>query len=164
MAESKTRNVLRKLASMRRILFALVAAAALVGVASLASAKPLPGLPAYTDGYRSWTKINRKPIPPRAADPHHSVKNVYASKRKTGARYPYGTVIVKEGLQPGKKWIRLMAVMRKVRGASPRNNDWQMREWTRSSPTARFTEIASGAVCYSCHVGAKRNDYVFTKR
>jgi Cytochrome P460 len=152
------------LAPMRLSLAAVVAASALVAAASLASAKPLPGLPAYTDGYRSWTKINRKPIPPRASDPHYSVKNVYASKRKTGARYPYGTVIVKEGLQPGKKWIRLMAVMRKVRGASPRNNDWQMREWTRGSPGARFTEIASGAVCYSCHVGAKKNDYVFTKR
>jgi hypothetical protein len=141
----------------------LLVALALIA-ASLAYAKPLPGLPGYTDGYRSWTKINRRPIPPRAADPHHGVKNVYASKTKRGARYPYGAVIVKEGFQPGKKWVRLVAVMRKVRGASPRNNDWVMREWTRSSPGGRFTEIASGAVCYSCHVGAKRNDYVFTKR
>ena len=122
----------------------LIAAIALAA-AALAYAKPFPGVPAYTDGYRSWTKINRKPIPPRAADPHHSVN-------------------VKEGLQPGKKWVRLLAVMRKVRGASPRNNDWVMREWARSSPSARFIEIASGAVCYSCHVGARKNDYVFTKR
>jgi Cytochrome P460 len=152
---------------MRRLSVSAAAAAALVVAASFAYggvSKPLPGLPAYAAAYKSWTKLNRKPIPPRANDPHYSVKNVYASKKKSGARYPYGTVIVKEGLQPGKGWVRLMAVMRKVRGASPRNNDWQMREWVRSSPTARFTEIASGAVCYSCHVGAKRNDYVFTKR
>ena len=152
---------------MRRLPVVAFAAVALVLAASLAqarSSKPLPGLPAYTDGYRSWTKINRKPIPPRVNDPHHSTKNVYASKAKRGGRYPYGTVIVKEGREPGKKWVRLMAVMRKVRGASPRNNDWQMREWTRSSPSGRFGEIASGTVCYSCHVGAKKNDYVFTKR
>ena len=152
---------------MRRASSFLLAVVALVTVASLAqarSSKPLPGLPAYTDAYRTWAKINRKPIPPRASDPHHSVKNVYASKAKRGGRYPYGTVIVKEGREPGKKWVRLMAVMRKVRGASPRNNDWQMREWTRSSPSGRFSEIASGQVCYSCHVGAKKNDYVFTKR
>ena len=152
---------------MRRASVLLLAVATLVAVASLAqarSSKPLPGLPAYTDGYRTWTKINRKPIPPRASDPHHSVKNVYASKAKRGGRYPYGTVIVKEGKGPGTKWVRLMAVMRKVQGASPRNNDWQMREWTRSSPSGRFSEIASGQVCYSCHVGAKKNDYVFTKR
>jgi hypothetical protein len=152
---------------VRRASILLIAGAALVTVASFAqarSSKPLPGLPAYTDGYRTWTKINRKPIQPRANDPHHSVKNVYASKAKRGGRYPYGTVIVKEGREPGKKWVRLMAVMRKVRGASPRNNDWQMREWTRGSPSGRFGEIASGQVCYSCHVGAKKNDYVFTKR
>jgi Cytochrome P460 len=152
---------------MRRASILLLAVVTLVTAVSLAqarSSKPLPGLPAYTDGYRTWTKINRKPIPPRASDPHHSVKNVYASKAKRGGRYPYGTVIVKEGREPGKKWVRLMAVMRKVRGASPRNNDWQMREWTRSSPSGRFSEIASGQVCYSCHVGAKKNDYVFTKR
>jgi hypothetical protein len=150
-----------------RRLLALAALSVVVvasGIAEARPSKPLPGLPAWTDGYRTWTKINRKPIPPRANDPHHSVKNVYASKPRRGARYPYGTVIVKEGLQPGKKWVRLMAVMRKVRGASPRNNDWVMREWTRSSPSRRFTEIASGAICYSCHVGAKRNDYVFTRR
>jgi Cytochrome P460 len=150
-----------------RFLVPLLATVAILAATSLtyaAATKPLPGLPAYTDGYRNWTKINRQPIPPRASDPHHGVKNVYTSRRKAGARYPYGTVIVKEGSQPGKKWIRLIAVMRKTRGASPRNNDWQMREWTRGSPTARFTEIASGAVCYSCHVGARTNDYVFTKR
>ena len=141
-----------------------VALAAAGSLAYAAATKPLPGLPAYSDGYRTWTKLNRRPIPPRANDPHRAVKNVYTSRRKTGARYPYGTVIVKEGLQPGKTWIRLIAVMRKVRGASRRNNDWQMREWTRGSPTARFTEVASGAICYSCHVGAKANDYVFTRR
>jgi hypothetical protein len=152
---------------VRRLLALTAVSVVVVSASALAQAgtsKPLPGLPAWTDGYRTWTKINRRPIPPRANDPHHSVKNVYASKAKRGARYPLGTVIVKEGLQPQKKWVRLMAVMRKVRGASPRNNDWVMREWTRSSPGGRFTETASGTVCYSCHVGAKRNDYVFTKR
>jgi Cytochrome P460 len=152
---------------MRRAFVLLLAVAALAALAALAhahSTKTLPGLPSYTDRYRSWTKINRKPIPPRANDPHHGVKNVFASKPKRGGRYPYGTVIVKEGLPPGKQWVRLVAVMRKVRGASPKNNDWQMREWTRGSPGGRFSEIASGQVCYSCHVGAKKNDYVFTKR
>ena len=150
-----------------RLLALALFAAVLAATAALAqarSSKPLPGLPGYTDGYRSWTKINRKPIPPRRNDPHNSSNNVYASKTKRGSRYPYGTVIVKEGLQPGTKFVKLVAVMRKIRAASPRNNDWQMREWTRSSPSGRFSEIASGAVCYSCHVGARKNDYVFTKR
>jgi hypothetical protein len=154
---------------VRRVAVLVVAAAAVVAVASFAQARssttrPLPGLPASTAGYKSWTKINRRPIPPRRNDPHSSTKNVYASKAKRGARYPYGTVILKEGLQPGTRFVKLIAVMRKLRGASPRNNDWKMVEWARSSPGDRFTQIAAGAVCYSCHVGAKSNDYVFTKR
>ena len=159
------------LGPMRRLVLLALAAAALAATVSLAQgrsskpeAKPLPGLPPYTAGYRSWTRINRKPVPPRRNDPHNSTKNIYASKAKRGARYPYGTVIVKEGTQPGTKFVKLVAVMRKIRGASPRNNDWIMIEWARSSTGERFSEVARGQVCYSCHVGAKKNDYVFTKR
>jgi hypothetical protein len=124
-------------------------------------AKPLPGLPAYTAGYRGWIKLNAKPIPPRRlGDAHLGTKNIYASKRKAGARYPLGTIIVKEASRPGKKFIGLIAVMRKIKGISPRNNDWQMIEYTRGSPTGRFSRIASGLICYSCHVGARAADYV----
>jgi hypothetical protein len=35
-----------------------------------------------------------------------------------------------------------------------------MIEYTRSSPTTRFTEIARDSICYSCHVGARQLDYV----
>ena len=128
------------------------------------TARPLPGLPAWTAGYKTWFKINRRPIPPRAADAHTGTKNVYASKRIRGRRYPYGTVIVKEITRPGSGFVDVIAAMRKVRGFSPRNNDWQMIEWTRSSRSSRFGILAKGSICYSCHVGAKANDYVFTKR
>jgi hypothetical protein len=39
-----------------------------------------------------------------------------------------------------------------------------MIEWTRSSGRARFSELARGQVCTSCHVQARKTDYVFTKR
>lgn len=162
------------LGPVARLVVALLLGAALaVGVStSLArttkpEAKPLPGLPRYTAGYRSWTKLNRRPVPPRASgDAHSGTKNVYASKLppRGSSRYPYGTIIVKEASRPGKRFLGLIAVMRKVRGASPRNNDWVMIEWTRSSARARFSELARGQVCYSCHVGARRTDYVWTKR
>jgi hypothetical protein len=158
------------LTRMARLLVAGLVVAVLVTVASLAQARssapearPLPGLPAYTAGYRGWVKINKKPLPRRRADPHDGIKNVYTSKRKRGARYPYGTVIVKEAHSPGAPFVKLIAVMRKLRGVSPRNNDWQMIEWARSSASERFSEVARGSVCYSCHVGAKKNDYVFTR-
>lgn len=156
---------------MRRtlaVLAASVAAAALVVGATVAQgrstkARPLPGLPAYTAGYSGWFKVNRRPIPPRASgDAHFGTKNVYASKRIRGRRYPVGTVIVKEVRRGGV--VRIVAVMRKVRGFSPRNNDWQMVEYVRSSARARLGVLAQGQICYSCHSGARANDFVFTKR
>ena len=64
--------------------------------AQRATAEPLPGLPAWTAGYKGWFKVNRVPIPPRRSrDAHAGTKNVYASKRARAGRYPYGTVIVK---------------------------------------------------------------------
>jgi hypothetical protein len=156
---------------MARVFAVALLAAALAMSVSLAQAhgdrreaKPLPGLPAWTAGYRSWSRINRAPIPPRPNDAHTGTKHVYASKRIRGGRYPYGTVIVKEITRPGSAFVGVVAAMRKVRGASPRNRDWVMIEWERGSSRSRFGLLAQGAVCYGCHVGAKANDYVFTRR
>jgi hypothetical protein len=152
---------------MLRVSAIAVAAAALVVGATLAQARsgatPLPGLPKHTAGYKGWIKINKAPIRGGSAA-HQGTKNVYTSKRKAGARYPFGTVIVKEGFKAGQRAPYLIAVMRKIRGASPRNNDWIMVEYTRPGPTGRFSELARGQICYGCHVGAKANDYVFTRR
>ena len=82
---------------MRRVLLpvALVALA----FAGYALAAGLPGVTKICPPYRSWHKINAKPIPDTPTTAHPAgVKNVFASKRKSGARYPYGTLIVKEGL------------------------------------------------------------------
>jgi hypothetical protein len=150
------------------VLAAAIAAAALVVGATVAQgratkARPLPGLPAYTAGYSGWFKINRRPIPPRpSGDAHFGTKNVYASKRIRGRRFPVGTVIVKEVRRGGS--VTIIAVMRKLRGFSPRNNDWQMIEYVRSSPRTRFRVLAKGQICYACHSGARANDFVFTKR
>ena len=65
---------------------AVIATAASVAVVALASTSA-NGLPSYTNGYAKWPKISRKPFtrcgPPCA---HSGVKNVYASKRKVGAK------------------------------------------------------------------------------
>ncbi len=132
-------------------------------VVAVGGATPLPGLPGYTAGYASWTKLNSKPIPRRAVDAHSSIKNVYASKLARAGRYPVGTVIVKEGRQRSGAAVTLIAVMRKLRATGP-HNGWQMIEWTRASGSARFSELARGQVCTSCHFQARKTDYVFTKR
>ncbi len=128
---------------------------------ALLTAAP-PGLPSYVDGYAKWPKVNAKPIQGGSAA-HQGTKNVYTSKRKTGVRYPLGTIVVKTARPPGKKWLSLVATMRRIKGTA--NGGWRWEEFTRSSPTARFTKIGfpeSG--CAACHSQAKKNDYVFTKR
>jgi hypothetical protein len=106
--------------------------------------------------------VNAKPIRGGSAA-HQGVKNVYASKRKAGRRFPPGTIVVKTATPSGKRWLSLVATMRRVRGTA--NGGWLWEEFTRSSPSARFTKVAfpqSG--CAACHAQASANDYVFTRR
>jgi len=144
---------------MRRRIVAIVAvvavavSAVVVAVASTTAA----GLPSYTDRYQKWPRINKKPFtrcgPPCA---HGGIKNVYASKKKVGAKYPNGTVIVKSIAQPGQQGMpNQVAVMRKISGR------WRYVEYQLSG--SRYSVIGQGQFCASCHAQAKANDYVFTK-
>ena len=125
--------------------------------------QPLPGLPRYTAGYENWVKLTRKPIPPRASgDAHLGTKKVYSSKPPRGkADFPDGTIIVKEAVRPGKDFLGLIAVMRKEQGADPAHNDWRFVEFTRDDRRDRFSETASGVICWTCHMGAAKTDYVW---
>ena len=86
------------------------------------------------------------------------MKNVYASRpRGANRRFPNGTVIVKTIAEPGARGpAGQVAVMRKVAGR------WQWVEYTRAG--SRYGVLAQGALCGSCHMQAKANDWVFTKR
>ena len=147
---------------MRAKILALVAVAALAAsVVVVASARTSAnGLPAYTNGWQTWPRINEKPFTSKGplSSAHTGVKNVHASKRKVGSKYPNGTVIVKTIVKRGTKYVGQFATMRKVNGR------WQFVEYERSSATARYSLLAQGSLCQSCHVMAKSNDYVFTKR
>ena len=122
-----------------------------------------PGVPGFVAGYRGWTKLNDAPIPPRDADPHNGTKNVYASReQQANGRYPAGTIVVKDAVRPGTDFVGLIAIMRKEPGADPAHRNWVFVEYTRDARDEPFQEVASGAVCWSCHMGALENDYVFT--
>jgi Cytochrome P460 len=125
-----------------------------------AAPERLPGLPRFTAGYSEWAKLATD-IPPRDADPHLGTKDVFASRERKGGLFPPGTVIVKQARRPGKDFIGLVATMRKVEGADPAHNDWVFVEYARESPGERFTELASGEVCWTCHMGAEQADYVW---
>lgn len=124
----------------------------------------MPGLPDELAGYQSWTKLNAQPIPPRDSDPHNGTKDVYASVLAEDGVYPPGAIVVKEATRPGAAFIGLVAMMRKEPGANPEHNDWVMVEWVRDARDAEFEEIASGAICTSCHLQARDRDYVFTQQ
>ena len=145
---------------MRRKVIALAISAAVASVAvvvALASTGA-SGLPVYTNGYQKWPRINKKPFrtcgPPCA---HSGVKNVYANKRKAGSRYPNGAVIVKTIARPGDRPALpgQVAVMRKLAGR------WRYIEYQLSG--SRYSVLAQGQLCQSCHVRARANDFVFTK-
>jgi hypothetical protein len=143
---------------VRTLAAVVVVALATVGALSVVAAAQTTknGLPAHTDGYASWTKLNRKPVTKPGA--HNGVKNVYASRaRAANKRFPNGTVIVKSIAEPGAKGLaKQVAVMRKVRGT------WQWVEYELSG--SRYGVLARGSLCSSCHMQARANDWVFTKR
>jgi hypothetical protein len=134
------------------VVLAVACAAAVVALAAPAK----NGLPAYTDGYARWTKLHRKPVTTPGA--HNGVKNVHASKKRAAnRRFPNGTVIVKSIAEPGAKGLPgQVAVMRKVRGR------WQWIEYTLNG--SRYGVLAKGQLCVDCHMQARANDWVFTKR
>ena len=146
---------------MRTRIVAIVMAAgvaAAVSVVAVASSSA-NGLPSYTNGYAKWQRINKKPFTTTGplSSAHSGVKNVYASKRIVGKRYPNGTVVVKTIQPSGRKGVPYqVAVMRKVAGK------WRYVEYQLSG--SRYGVLAQGGLCQSCHVQAKSNDYVFTKR
>jgi hypothetical protein len=131
----------------------LVALAALTVAATATTTKN--GLPAYTDGYAKWRKLNRRPL--TAPGAHNGIKNVYASRpRAANKRFPNGTVIVKSIAEPGARGLaKQVAVMRKVRGR------WQWVEYELDG--GRYGVRALGALCSSGHMQARANDWVFTK-
>jgi hypothetical protein len=149
-----------------RLAIALVTVAALPAAGAALALAPdaarKDGLPRYVDGYAKWPKLNRAPIRGGSAA-HQGTKNVFASKRRRGARFPVGTIVVKTATPPGKKWLSLVATMRRIKATS--NGGWRWEEFTRTGPSQRFTKVGfpeSG--CAACHAQAKASDYVFTKR
>lgn len=131
----------------------------------------LPGLPDDTAGYENWLKLNAEPIPPvSGGDPHNGTKNVYVNQQRDTIApdgeqnfpFPDGSIVVKEAYRPGKDYIGLIAIMRKVGGSDPDHNDWEFIEYTRSSQDDDFAVIASGGTCWGCHDRVIDKDYVFT--
>lgn len=136
--------------------------------------QPLPqGLPSDIEGYSKWTRLNKKIIKPREADPHFGFKRVYINKDKNDLLdsnnkqifpYPEETIIVKEVRKTKNKNSRivLVSIMRKLPG-NETTGGWDFVEYTRSQDGS-FSQIAfPKESCYACHQGASDRDAVWTK-
>ena len=124
------------------------------------------GLPTDITGYEDWVRLNAEPIPPiEGGDAHLGTKDVFASleadRSGGGFAYPDGTVIVKHATRPDRDFIGLIAIMHKIAGSDPDNNDWEFVEYARDQPGDAFSILASGSVCSSCHMNAAGTDYVW---
>ncbi len=134
------------------------------------TAERFRGLPRYVNGFQKWPRLESfRPLPQRGGDAHPGRKVVYVNRRlsvlaphgKQRFPYPYGTIVVKTAKTAG--YIHLVAIGRKRKGFDRKHGDWQFVEYVRDRAGGRFIEGAEGDVCYSCHVGAKKTDWIFTR-
>ena len=142
---------------------------AIVGVIAFASAVVVVasarttanGLPSYTDG---WQTV--------APDQHEAVhQHGPALERPLGRQerlreQAQGRLEVPERHRDREDDRQ---ARHEVRRASSRrcersNGRWRFIEYERSSAAARYSLLAQGSLCQGCHVMAKSNDFVFTKR
>ena len=131
------------------------------------------GLPLDIEGYTQWTRLNKKVLRPRTADPHSGYKRLYVNKKpyelltrkkKQIFPYPEGTIIVKEVKRTAdvNSDIILISIMRKLPG-NETTGGWDFVEYSRFSGDT-FTQIQfPKESCYACHQGASKTDAVWTR-
>lgn len=170
----------------RQTLIAITAATALTlvtGDVSIAqkqnpcAAKPAaaakdPAAQATFKAYKSWKKVNEKPVPSQS----HGGRLVftYLNKKAEGPGlsgtfpFPEGSVLAKDsfesqGGKPGAKGPLFIMEKRK-KGYDVANGDWH---YATVGPDGAVTMSGSGKegsptqFCAACHQAAKVNDYVF---
>ncbi|HTE19258.1 MAG TPA: cytochrome P460 family protein [Armatimonadota bacterium] len=144
------------------------------------------GAPAFA-GYRSWTRVNPRPVrfqsvaaqtacapaaparrPGRDPDPHaERFLSVYVNARgrdamltQSNPQFPVGSVIVKEKLPDARsRRPELLTVMVKRRpGYNAANGDW---EYLVTDGAARVTARGKLENCASCHASERSTDFVF---
>jgi Cytochrome P460 len=132
---------------------------------------PLLGLPQFTAGFDTWTRLNAQTIPPDSpqtervgTDAHRGLKNVYVNVPRDAARtrpFPDGTIVVKAVTVSDR--LALIATMRKIAGSDPTHGNWRFVEYIANSQ-GRFATSPGlqDGTCWGCHSTATSTDWVFT--
>ncbi len=118
-----------------------------------------------TDPFEDWAQFPGLGGTIESAPPHGPLARVFINASIESAleafsgRLPDGSIIVKEssGENPSDKADSL-AIMWKVAGFDPDNNDWF---WANITPEGDVTAEGRIASCAACHGGARDNDFIF---
>ncbi len=89
--------------------------------------------------------------------PHGKFIRTYANDiavKAKGARYPYGSTIVKENYMPDTTLAKI-TVMHKVKGFNPEAGDWF---WVIYSPDGTVEMEGNMKTCIACHSLREAND------
>jgi hypothetical protein len=128
----------------------------LLGLVRFAVALEDPGLPTIVAGYDRWTQVAKVSD---TGGPHAGQGKVVYANPKAAAAWkartvlPVGSVVVKtagSGVAP-----TLVEIMNKTKAG------WQYEEYTPKN--GKYTLLATGNLCSSCHGGVKVKDFLFTR-
>ena len=127
----------------------------------------------YPEGYRQWTHVSSTYVGPQSAGfeknggLHHIYANQHAMEGYRTGRFPAGSVIVADFLQPRENDgvvtdgpRRRLDVMLKD-GASA-SGGWRYEQFKGDSRTERLVTPEIAARCVACHTQRKEKDFVFS--
>jgi hypothetical protein len=150
----------------------LVVAAAVLGMA-LASRAATDDLVPYPDGYRQWTHVSSSYVGPQNAGYqgngglHHIYANKEAAEGYRTGRFPAGSVIVADFLEPRESdgvvtdgpRRRLDVMLKDGKSAS---GGWRFEQFKGDSRAERLVTPEVADRCFACHKRRQEQDFVFS--
>lgn len=135
----------------------------------------MPGVPANLAAYRTWTRMNATPLTdpsnPRAGPKNTFItlgadrlRDLVGSGGRVRRTFPDGTMLVRETLDAGAGFVRVLFVMRRD-AAAGQTRGWRFEGYSRTAADQPFApiEIADPvARCLNCHMQVSATDLVFT--
>jgi cytochrome P460 len=147
--------------------------AAAVLTAALGSRAATEDAVPYPEGYRQWTHVSSTYVGPQSAGfgqnggLHHIYANQQAAEGYRTGRFPEGSVIVADFLEPREKdgvvtdgpRRRLDVMLKNGTGAA---GGWHFEQFKGDSRTERLVTPDIAARCVACHTQRKEKDFVFS--
>lgn len=133
------------------------------------------GVPANLAAYRAWTRMNAAPLTD-PSNPRAGPKNTFitlgadrlralvAPGGRVRGAFPDGAILVRETLDAGAGFVRVLFVMRRD-AAARQTGGWRFEGYSRTAADQPFAPIAIAdpvARCLNCHMQVSATDLVFT--